>query len=125
MFISAEPYVAPLLTKYFETKREAEDFLLNNCPHLEPVILRPGLVWHPQERQWAVPLGLAADLGHKVNQNVIKHLPLNEYVQPLLPQSGSINLGRLADFAIKGALGELDGASKDNIWSTEMMNKDH
>jgi len=27
-------------------KEQAEQFLLNNCPELIPVILKPGLVWH-------------------------------------------------------------------------------
>ena len=48
-------------------KREAEQFLENDpeCQeNLYNVILRPGLVYHEQERPISVPLGLASNLVH-------------------------------------------------------------
>ena len=48
-------------------KREAEQFLEKDpeCQeNLYKVILRPGLVYHEQERPISVPLGLASNLVH-------------------------------------------------------------
>ena len=72
------------------------------------MILKPGLVWHEQERTWSVPFKIASDIGYELNKKIISQLPGNSLIQPFIPQSGSIHLRVLADFAIKGALGELD-----------------
>lgn len=50
VFISAERSLVPLLQRYSEMKEQAEQFLLNNCPEITPVILRPGIVWNEKER---------------------------------------------------------------------------
>ena len=94
--------------------------MLNNCPDLIPVILKPGLVWSENERAWTVPIKLATDFGYALNKNVISNLPGNQVIQGFLPQSESIHLRVLSDFVIKGALGELDN---NKVWSNEEMNR--
>jgi hypothetical protein len=51
-------------------KREAEDYLLTDeeVSSLNPVILRPGLVWHQGERQWSLPLKFATDFGFGIGE---------------------------------------------------------
>ena len=56
-------------------KEQAETFLLNNCPEIIPVILKPGLVWHEGERGWSLPLKIATDIGYKLNKNLVSQLP--------------------------------------------------
>ena len=52
---------------------------------------------------------IATDIGFCLNKNVIDNqpLPFKSEIQKILPQSGSINLNKVTDFAIQGALGEL------------------
>mmetsp|Transcript_33426 Transcript_33426/g.51310 ORF Transcript_33426/g.51310 Transcript_33426/m.51310 type:complete len:250 (+) Transcript_33426:14-763(+) len=74
VFISAEPSVMPMLQKYSETKKEAEEFLLEDqaiIENLARVILRPGMIWHNKQRQWAMPLKVANDIGYKLNKEVV------------------------------------------------------
>jgi len=47
-------------------KLEAEDYLMSNCPNLNVVILRPGFVWHEQERPWSVPIKAMSDIGFRL-----------------------------------------------------------
>ena len=35
--------------------------------NLQPIILRPGLIWHPRERQWVLPLKALTDFGYCLN----------------------------------------------------------
>ena len=77
VFMSAASQVAPLLKTYIEMKEQAELFLLSSCPELIPVILKPGLVWHEQERSWSVPFKIASDIGYEINKKVISQLPGN------------------------------------------------
>ena len=85
LFISAAPSIAPMLTKYVQMKIQAENFLLNNCPELKPIILRPGFVYHPSERGWSVPVRVANDVGYELNKKVIRNLPGNDLIQGFLP----------------------------------------
>lgn len=64
-----------MLQKYLDMKLQAEGFLLHHCPNIEPVILRPSLVWHKTERSWSVPLAIATDLGNAIRKNVVSNLP--------------------------------------------------
>ena len=71
VFLSASETIGPLLEKYSQMKRQAEDYLIydEDCEQkLNPVILRPGLVWHQNERQWSLPLKLATDFGYFLNK---------------------------------------------------------
>lgn len=62
----------------------------------------------------------ATDFGYHLNKSLISKLPGNDLIQGILPQSESIHLRVLADFIVKGALGELEGV---NRWSNEEMNR--
>jgi len=85
VFLSAAPTIAPMLSTYIQMKEQAESFLLNNCPELIPIILKPGLVWHEGERNWSVPFKVATDIGYHLNKSVISHLPGNQLIQGFLP----------------------------------------
>lgn len=67
IFLSAEPSILPLpnFSKYAEMKFEAEDYLRDQCPNLDVVVIRPGLVYSQIARPWSVPLGLASTVGSR------------------------------------------------------------
>ena len=70
VFLSASDTIFPFLEKYSQMKRQAENFLLTDeaCQkNLNPVILRPGLIWHPKERQWLLPVKAITDVGFCLN----------------------------------------------------------
>ena len=109
-----------MLRKYSDMKREAEMFLLTDpeCTKaLRPIILRPGLVWHPSERQYSVPLKFATDIGHMFK----KILPAGTPLDNVLPKSSSINLQVLSDYAIKGAMGTLPDENRV-VYTNAYMN---
>jgi len=88
-----------MLSKYSEMKREAEMFLLTDpdcIRSLNPIILRPGLVWHPSERQYSLGLKVLNDIGFTLNKILPHNTPINRF----LPKSSSIKLSVLSDFAI-------------------------
>lgn len=112
VFFSASDTIAPMLSRYCEMKREAEAYLLRDelaAAKLNSVILRPGLVYSATQRGWTMPLKVITDIGFCLNKNLIdkQEFPGKEEVQKLLPQSGSISLSKVTDFAIQGALGTL------------------
>lgn len=49
-------------------------------------------------------------------------MPGGGLVKDLFPASSSIHLDVLAEYSIKGALGELDGKNEKHIWTNDMMN---
>lgn len=102
-------------------KKQAESFLLHHCPNIEPIILRPSLVWHKNERNWSVPLAIATDLGYQFRKNVSDKLPGGEQIGRILPPNRSINLNVLTEYAVRGALGELNGEKNGHIWNNETM----
>ena len=63
VMISSEkgPFFAPM---YITTKREAEKYLLEECPSLNVTIVRPGVILNTQERMWGVPVGIANDIAY-------------------------------------------------------------
>ena len=58
----------PFLPKYLSTKIEAENFILNECPHLNRTIIRPGFIWNQEHRSWSVPLSYSVDFLYRLNQ---------------------------------------------------------
>ena len=117
VFVSAEPSHLPMLQKYGDTKKEAEEFLLTDekAAQMTNIILRPGMVTHPEKRAWAYPLSVANDIGF----NLSKVAPP---VKDFLPRSSSINLALLTEFAVNGAMGRLRGMPEKTIWTNEEMN---
>jgi len=49
-------------------------------------------------------------------------MPGGSLLSNLFPPSSSIHLSTLAEYSIRGALGELDGRNPTNLWTNEMMN---
>ena len=70
MFLSAEESIISTQQskRYAEMKREAEQFLIEECDSLYSAIIRPGLVYHQSERPWSVPLGLFSNFSHSVTK---------------------------------------------------------
>ena len=86
------------------------------------MILRPSLVWNLSERNWSVPLAIATDIGYEFRKNFIDNLPGGSQIGKVFPPNKSINLEILAEYAIRGALGELDATNNEtNIWTNDMM----
>ena len=86
------------------------------------------------QRAWTLPFKFFTDLGFCINNNLVKQapdLPGKQEIQKLFPQSGSISLSKVTDFAINGATGNLpqrDEASFSDferkfIWTNEDMNQ--
>lgn len=127
VFISASQSILPSLQNYAQMKREAEEYLLKDveCKEkLNPFIVRPGLVWHAQSRSWSLPFKLFTDVGFCIKERIEKNTEFDsESIRKILPESGSINLDRLSDICIMGALSE-DAQKYGNksIWSNEDMN---
>jgi len=115
VFLSAGQSV-PFLQRYLQTKEKAENYLLGQCPHLEPVILKPGLVTSQQERPLTVPLGMAHDAGNCIYKNILGE---PGFLKGFFPEK-STPLSQVADFAMKGTLGELPGEKV--FWSSSEMN---
>ena len=53
------PFFAP---RYLSSKQEAEKYLLEECDHLRPTIIRPGVVLNSEHRWWGTPVGAGNDL---------------------------------------------------------------
>lgn len=104
-------------------KKEAEDFILNECKNLDAVILRPAFVWHESEKVWTIPAHFALDLGHATSEKVISKLPGGDVLKKMFPKADSIHLDVLTEYCIKGSLGYLEGKNPDRIWTNDMMNK--
>jgi len=75
----------PFFPGYYDTKIEAENFILNECPHLKPTIIRPGFVVDGSHRVWSPPLGVAVDLLYNLNELVVKKTPLAAPTDFLFP----------------------------------------
>ena len=58
-------------------KLEAEDYLISE-EKLNAVILRPGLVWHPREREWSLPFKIATDFGYHLGNQLKNVLPKDD-----------------------------------------------
>ena len=73
VFLSAEASISAtvlndeIARRYADLKREAEDFLISECPALHTSIIRPGLVYHQSERPWSLPLGFLSNLTHTLS----------------------------------------------------------
>ena len=48
-------------------KKEAEEYLIAE-EKINPIILRPGLVWHLGEREWSLPFKIATDFGYHLGK---------------------------------------------------------
>jgi uncharacterized protein YbjT (DUF2867 family) len=110
----------PGLPGYLTTKIEAEEFLMNECPNINPYIVRPGFIWNKEHRGWSVPLRFATDALYVINENVMKRTgPLHKATDFLFPAKPT-KLETVGHFTIEGVMGNLDSETH-KIVSPEMM----
>ena len=84
-FMISSEKAPPFMSKYLTTKLEAEQFLVNECKNLRPVILRPGFIVSQSDRSWSVPLKYVVDITATLNSRIISQLPGGKCVDPLFP----------------------------------------
>ena len=62
------------------------------CPHLDVIVLRPGLVYSNVLRPWSVPMGLASTIGSKLT---------GQFGCDALKMPAGTSLTSLGDFTLK------------------------
>ena len=98
----------PGLPGYLSTKIEAENYLLNECPNINPYIVRPGFIWNKEHRGWSVPLYYATELLYQINEKVMKKAgPLHGPTDFLFPAKPT-KLETVGHFCIESVMGNLD-----------------
>lgn len=106
----------PMMRDYFTMKMEAEQYIINNCKFLKPVMIRPGVIVDKQHRLWSVPLGCALDITYIIGTPIVNYVPGGKFIDFLIPAK-STQLSSVAHFAFLGALGQVD----EKIVTNEMM----
>jgi len=107
----------PFMPGYLESKREAEDYLLNECPNLDVHILRPGFIWNSRERVWSMPVKYIVDAAWAADHYLLKYIPpLSNMADPLIP-ARSVELETVAHVAIQCAIGRF----KERIYTNQML----
>ena len=85
VMISSEK-APPFLERYLTTKLEAEQYLVNECKNLHPIIIRPGFIVNQAERSWSAPLQYPVNILSMINSNVVqKFVPGAKCVDFLFP----------------------------------------
>ena len=97
----------PFLPAYLSTKVEAENYILEECKNLKPVIIRPGFIWNKEHRGWSIPLRYGCEILYAINENVGKKTPLHPMTDFLFPAKPTM-LETVGHFAIEGAMGNID-----------------
>ena len=93
---------------YIESKKRAEQSLLNSKDVLNPTILKPGIICHPEQRSWSVPLYHSVNfLNSVVEKGILSKINSNIGETLQLPSQGTM-LETLSDYAVKGAVGALN-----------------
>ena len=111
----------PFLPEYLTTKIEAENYILDECPNLTPVIIRPGFIWNKEHRGWSIPLRYGCEFAYQLNDKVYKHLPFSQKTDFLFPAKPT-KLETVGHFAIEGVMGNLKSHEiKDGIVSPEIL----
>ena len=115
-FVKLSSARAPIFCpQYLSYKFEAEDFIINECTNLKPVMLRPGFVYDLKHRPWSIPLKFYVDLFAKLEDLAVRD---NERLRKMLADLGvpakSVPLSSVAHFAIEGALGRVDTPIVEN-----------
>lgn len=115
VMISSEK-APPFLEEYITTKREAEEYLLNECTNLRVHILRPGFIVDPTERSWSPYLSCIIKLGYQANLNVVQKTPaagLLDFLFPAHPTS----LEKIGEIALAACHNELP----PQVWTNDMI----
>ena len=90
----------PFLSEYLTTKLEAENFIIEECENLNPVMLRPGFIVDKDSRSWSPPLGKLVDLAWFVGEKAVKPIPVLGSACDFLFPAKSIQLATVSHFAI-------------------------
>lgn len=87
VYISAEDIFRPFIpARYVSTKREAESEILRRCQDswthedsaaIRPVLVRPGLMYHPHIRPLTTPLAVALDVSSSLHRRFGLPLPFS------------------------------------------------
>lgn len=121
VYISAErglPFPLSLVfSDYINTKRKAEEKLINDFPNLNTYILRPGFINDSKERPYLIPLYYGVNLHNFIEKNFLDKIYPQIGDQLNLPAAG-IELDVLSVFAAAAVLGKLD----EKIISNDFMN---
>lgn len=119
VYISAQrglPFpLSILFGDYIKSKRKAEEEL-KSMKHLNTTILLPGVVCDPKIRSWSIPLYHSVNILNSFEKTVLGKISPQIGDKLNLPSRGTM-LDNLANYAAKGALGELD----KNIYSADEM----
>ncbi|GHJ85309.1 hypothetical protein NliqN6_1711 [Naganishia liquefaciens] len=119
VYVSAEDIFRPIIPDgYIRTKRQAEQAILalcadsqqralNEAQHadggaIRPVLVRPGLMYHPHERPLSTPLAVLLDVTSRIHTRMPFALPLPSSPPPLSRSSPS---SRSSPLQALGALG--------------------
>ena len=108
----------PFLDAYKTTKMEAEQYIIDECPNLKPVFLRPGFIWDSKYRWWSVPLHYAVDLAWYVG-DLQKNLPFSRSTDFLYPAK-SVRLSTVAHFCQEGVMGNL---GNEQVFANDILLK--
>lgn len=122
MFLSsAKPPLG--LPAYLDTKIEAENFVREECKHLDLTSIRPGFIYNMEYRSWSIPLMYGCELLYQMNDKVVKHTPLASILDPVFTAKPT-KLETVSHFAIEGVMGNLKADEKiDGIVTPEIMIK--
>lgn len=115
VLISSEK-APPFLGNYTTTKREAEDYILNECDNLKVHIIRPGFMVQSQDRPWSPPLACLLNIGYNLNQSVVQKTPLGSSLDFLFP-AHSTPLEKVAEIAVEALHDKLS----PQIWTNDMI----
>ena len=61
----------PFLDRYLQSKIEAENFILEECPAVRPTFLRPGFIYDWSNRWWSIPLRYGVDAAWFLNDKIV------------------------------------------------------
>ena len=115
VMISSEK-APPFLEEYITTKREAEEYLLNEWKNLRVHILRPGFIVDPKERSWSPYLSCLVKIGYHANQTIVQKTPAAGILDFLFPAHPT-SLSKIGEIAISACHNELP----PQIWTNDMI----
>jgi len=81
--ISSEKAPA-FMSEYLTTKIEAENYINDECKHLNSFSVRPGVIWNKEFRSWSVPVKYGNDVAYHLNE-MGKNLPFQKHIDFLFP----------------------------------------
>ena len=113
--ISSEKGI-PFINGYIDTKREAEEFLQNECDHLRVTIIRPGFIVDGKERVWSPYLGCFVNIAYNLNEGILQKTPLGKPLDFLFP-AHTTPLQSIADIAVEAAHNKLP----PQLWNNDMI----